>query len=211
MKKIRFKKHKIERTCKKQYKNYRSYKESLRRDFAGHCAYCDLNEEWVYPLPFETEHFIPRNAFEKAGRTDLETDYRNLMFSCPLCNRLKGDLFSGEIPESEITNPYFYNPVETDYNDIFYRDEKGRIHSDDELGKQMIKTLQFYRPTKQMAWFLDELQEVLGLIQARISVENDQEKAEKLKTARTNIEAALYRKHRVFVHSYRAEKGKRIS
>lgn len=204
----KFKNHEIKRTCNKVYKNPSSYKKSLRKDFCGHCAYCNLNEEWVAPLSFETEHFIPRDAFEKAGRTDLDTDYQNLMFSCPLCNRLKGDLFEGDIPEYEIINPFFYNPAEVDYNEIFYRDEKGIIHSDDELGKQMIKILQLYRPTKQMAWFLDELQEIHNRIETKISTEKDSQKQEKLKTAKTNLEAALYRRHRFFVHSYIAEKSK---
>lgn len=203
----KFKKHNIKRTCNKQYKNYSSYKKSLRKDFCGHCAYCNLNEEWVVPLPFEVEHFIPRDAFEAAGRDELDTDYRNLMFSCPLCNRLKGKLFEGVIPTNKIINPFFYNPAETDYNEIFYRDEKGRIRSDDELGKRMIKTLQLYRPTKQMAWFLDELQEIHSRIDARIVTEKDLQKQEKLKKAKINIEAALYRRHRFFVHSYITEKA----
>ncbi len=206
MEKIKFKKHRIKRTCTKYYENYHSYKPALRKDFDGYCAYCNLKEDWISPLPFEIDHFIPRAAFEAAKREDLDTDYRNLMFSCPLCNRLKGKHFSGEIPEHEISNPYFYNPVETDYNDIFYRDEKGRIHSDNELGKQMIKMLQLYRPTKQIAWFLDELKEVLDRIKERQSQEKDPKRAKKLKMAEINIEAALYRNHRSFVHKYMNEK-----
>ncbi len=208
MKKLRFKKHKIERTCTKSYKSYSSYKPSLQKDFGGHCAYCNLNEEWIMPLPFEVDHFIPKNAYEPAGRKDLKTDYRNLMLSCPRCNKLKGGLFRGEIPEHEITNPYFYNPAEVDYNNIFYRDEKGRIHSDDELGRQVMEVLQLYRPSKQMAWLLDEMKEVLDMVERKLAQENDPEKTEKLKTAGTKIAAALYKRRRVFVHSYMNERGK---
>ena len=209
MTRLRFKKHRIERTCTKEYKDYHRYKESLQKDFGGHCAYCNLNEEWVTPLPFEVDHFIPRACFEAAGRDDLDTDYLNLIFSCPRCNRLKGNRFEGDILEHEIRNPYFYNPAETDYNTIFYRDEKGRIHSDDELGEQMIRMLRLYRPSKQVAWLLDELKEVLDRIKGRLSRETDLQRAEKLKDASIHLEAALYRMQRIFVHSYMNEKGKR--
>ena len=209
MTRLRFKKHRIERTCSKEYKDYHRYKESLQKDFGGHCAYCNLNEEWVAPLPFEVEHFLPRTKLKGQGRKDLDTDYRNRIFSCPQCNRLKGHRFEGDIPEHEISNPYFYNPAETDYNTIFYRDEKGRIHSDDELGERMIRMLRLYRPSKQVAWLLDELKEVLDRIKGRLSRETDLQRAEKLKDASIHLEAALYRMQRIFVHSYMNEKGKR--
>lgn len=209
MTRLRFKKHRIKRSCTKKYKDYHRYKPSLQKDFRGHCAYCNLNEEWVAPLPFEVEHFIPRTILKEQGRKDLDTDYRNLMLSCPRCNKLKGNRFDGDIPEHEIRNPYFYNPAETDYNTIFYRDEKGRIHSDDELGQKMIGVLRLYRPSKQVAWLLDELKEVLDRIEGRFSRETDPQRAEKLKDAKLHLEAALYRMQRIFVHSYMNEKGKR--
>ena len=209
MTKFKFKKHMIERTCTKKYKNYQSYKSSLQKDFKRHCAYCNLNEEWVAPLPFEVEHFIPRDAFEAAGRKDLDTDYRNLMLACPRCNRLKGNLFYGDIADCKIFNPYFYNPAEIDYNTVFYRDEKGRIHSDDELGKQMIERLRLYRPSKQMAWLLDELKEVLDRIEGKLSRETDSQRKEMLKNAKQHLEAKLYRMRLMFVHSYMNETKKK--
>ena len=138
----------------------------------------------------------------------MDTDYRNLMLSCPRCNRLKGNRFAGDIPDYEIYNPYFNNPVETDYNMIFYRDEKGRIHSDDELGRQMIEMLRLYRPSRQMAWLLDELRGVLERIEERLSRETNPKRVEILKNAKINLESALYKRHRIFVHSYMNEKGK---
>lgn len=204
---IQFKTHKIIRNCNKNYKDYHDYKPFLKVDFVGRCAYCNMNDEWLLPLPYQIDHFIPRVAFEKAGRKDLDTDYKNLMYSCPICNRLKGGVFSGDVPATEIKNPHFYNPVDKDYNTLFYRDEKGHIMSDDELGQRMIKQLQLYRPTKQMAWFLDELKEVRDMIAVRTKQEQDSEKRERLNLAKTNLESALYRKHSYFVHSYVIEKG----
>ena len=47
MTRLKFKKHRIERTCTKKYSDYHRYKPSLQKDFGGHCAYCNLNEEWI--------------------------------------------------------------------------------------------------------------------------------------------------------------------
>ena len=73
----------------------------------------------------------------------------------------------------------------------------------------MIRTLRLYRPSKQVAWLLDELKEVLDRIKGRLSRETDLQRAEKLKDASIHLEAALYRMQRIFVHSYMNEKGKR--
>lgn len=201
-----FKRHTIIRDCDKNYKDYHNYKEYLKKDFKNRCAYCNMHDKWIMPLPYQIDHFIPRVECKKAGRNDLDHDYRNLMYSCPVCNRLKSDIFEGEIPKDEIRNPYFYNPVDTDYNHIFFRDEKGRIQSEDRLGKEMIKRLQLYRPTKQMAWFLDELEQVYQEVENRIESESDVEKKAKLKLAHNKIGNALFRKHRFFVHSFISEK-----
>lgn len=70
----------------------------------------------------------------------------------------------------------------------------------------MIKRLQLYRPTKQMAWFLDELEQVYQEVEDRIESESDVEKKVKLKLAHNKIGNALFRKHRFFVHSFISEK-----
>lgn len=205
-----FRKHTIIRDCDKKYNDYHDYKEYLKKDFKNRCAYCNMHDEWTKPLPFQIDHYIPRAVFQKAGRDDLKNDYQNLMYSCPICNRLKSDAFEGEIPADQILNPLFYNPVDVNYNTIFTRDEMGRIQSEDELGKDMIKRLQLYRPTKQMAWFLDELQLVYDELGKRMETETDAEKSAKLKLAHEKIGNALYQKHRFFVHSFESEKTKKI-
>lgn len=205
----KFRKHTIKRSCDKKYKDYHSYKEYLKVDFRNRCAYCNMHDTWIMPLPFQIDHFIPRTKFEGVKRNDLDNDYRNLMYSCPVCNRLKSDVFDGEIPEDKISNPYFYNPVDIDYNTIFNRDEMGRIQSEDELGKDMIKRLQLYRPTKQMAWFLDELTQVYDEIESRMQLEENPEKRRKLECAYNKIGNVLFRRQRFFVHSFMNEKTTR--
>lgn len=202
----KFRNHTIKRNCDEKYNDYHKYKKYLKIDFSNRCAYCNMHDNWIMPLPFQIDHFIPRAKFEQVKRNDLDTDYRNLMYSCPVCNRLKSDIFDGEIPEDIITNPYFYNPVDIDYNTIFTRDEKGQIQSEDELGRNMIKRLQLYRPTKQMAWYLDELKQVYDEIEKRMQSEMDLEQRSKLEIAHSKIGNVLFRKHQFFVHSFLTEK-----
>lgn len=202
-----FRKHIIVRNCTKEYKDYHSYRPYLEQDFMHRCAYCDMHDEWIAPLSFQIDHFIPREKFEKAGRTDLDNDYRNLMYACPACNRLKSDCFDGEIPEREISNPYLYNPVDVDYNKIFYRDEDGYIRSEDPLGRQMIRQLQLYRPTKHMAWLLDEVKTVYDELEQKIEEEKDSHKKQLLESAQDKLGAELYKRHRILIHSFKTEKN----
>ena len=68
----------------------------------------------------------------------------------------------------------------------------GRICSNDELGKSMIKRLQLYRPTKQMAWFLEELKWTYDAIESRISTEKNPKQIERLKRAQEKLGNILY-------------------
>ena len=62
--------------------------------------------------------------------------------------------------------------------------------------------------SRQMAWLLDELRGVLERIEERLSRETNPKRVEILKNAKINLESALYKRHRIFVHSYMNEKGK---
>lgn len=115
----------------------------------------------------------------------------------------------GKYPRMVLLILFFYNPVDIDYNLIFKRDDMGRIWSDDELGKAMIKRLQLYRPTKQMAWFLDELKGIYDEVENQLKTEQNPEKIECLIRVQEKLGNMLYRKHRYFVHSYITEKTKK--
>ena len=99
-----FARSRITRTCQKEYSNYQSFKEYLQKDFNNRCAYCDLHDSWIRPLPYQIDHFIPKKAFKAANRLELETTYTNLMYACPVCNRLKSDWYSGSIDLKRIEN-----------------------------------------------------------------------------------------------------------
>ena len=156
----------------------------MEKDFKHRCAYCNMKDEIVKPLPFQVDHYIPEDAFKNV-RPELKTDYENLMYACPKCNSKKRKKYKGNINDKKIENELFYNPVETDYNEIFYRDEHGKILSSDKKGNEMIVMLHLYSPVHQIAWILDEIQQVQEKIKNKIqSNENmSEEKKQKLQEA----------------------------
>lgn len=162
-----FRYHKIIRTCQKKYKNYKSYKKNLKKDFESKCAYCNVSDEQI-TTPFEVDHFVPSKICEEYNRCDLITDYSNLIYSCKKCNLAKSDLYNGsKIPE-ELSNDRFYNPVDVDFNNIFYRNIIGGIDSQDIKGRNMIVDLKLYRVFHNYAWISEELFRVRSEIDAKI-------------------------------------------
>lgn len=75
---------------------------------------------------------------------------------------------NGDKKNLTINNELFYNPVEVDYNDIFYRNEDGMIDSDDEKGRRMITELKLYRTLYGYAWILEELDSTAEKLEAEI-------------------------------------------
>ncbi|MBS5065261.1 MAG: HNH endonuclease [Hungatella hathewayi] len=176
MKYAKFKNHKIQRTCTKKFDYFRSYAPYLQKDFQGRCCYCNMSDE-LLTVSFHVEHFIPQKSFEGVKDT-LKTDYNNLMWACPKCNLSKGNKYKGSLLDNDkIENELFYNPVDIDYNDIFYRNELGGIESDDPKGKEMIKLLKLYRPVHNFAWLLERLENLTIQLDAKEKQEEDEERA----------------------------------
>lgn len=86
-----FKSHTITRSSPKPKNKYSYYKNDLRQDFCGRCAYCNLSDDSI-TTPFEIDHFIPKTAF-KDIRPELLTDYNNLIYSCKNVTMLKEGSF----------------------------------------------------------------------------------------------------------------------
>ena len=75
---------------KRIYKDYRSYRLSLRRDFKNRCAYCLTHEFFVGGAAgFEIDHYRPQKGLY--ARPDLEAEYSNLYWACRECNSNKSD------------------------------------------------------------------------------------------------------------------------
>lgn len=195
-----FKTHTITRSSTKLKNNYHDYKDNLRRDFCGRCAYCNLSDSSI-TTPFEIDHFVPKRIFKNV-RPDLLTAYDNLIYSCKKCNTAKSGQFLGDINADHPTNELFYDPVLVDYNSIFYRNELGAIASDDEKGKQMIKMLKLYRSIHILGWLCEQIDLTADKLQKAIGYENNSNKKDKLQKALSNINN-LYRKYNhLFIASY---------
>lgn len=178
-----FRNFKIVRSCDKKYKTCNSYKPFLKKDFKNRCAYCNMLDEIVLPKEYETDHFIPRNTF-KDIKPELEYTYDNLMYSCPKCNGKKSDEYEGDINSDKIENNAFYNPIEVDYNEVFYRNEYGGISSENKKGNQMIVKLNLYNPIHNLAWLIDEITEIEGKVAKKINDDGtNKERITKLKDA----------------------------
>lgn len=203
MKYDEFRNFKITRTCNKEYKRYKSYKKFLKKDFHNRCAYCNTWDFIIEPLGFTIDHYVPRKTFKNIDKT-FNNNYNNLMYVCPKCNREKSDKFKGDTNKLEIKNELFYNPVEKDYNQIFFRNEFGGIDSEDEKAREMMKELKLYRPLYNFAWLLEKLINTREKIKSKINENNiSLEKKEKLEKCLTKINDYYIDMEKLFKKSYK--------
>lgn len=201
MKYKRFKEHQIKRTCKEKFDNYKKYKPYLRKDFQERCCYCNMSSE-LLTIPYHIEHFIPVNTF-KEKKDSLLTEYDNLMWACPKCNLSKGNKYKGDFQNSsKIENELFYNPVEVDYNDIFFRNEIGGIESRDQKGQEMIKLLKLYRPIHNLAWLIERLEKLALSLEEEAKNEKDIERKKLLEAAAGKVALECVKKSKIFRAAY---------
>ncbi len=189
------------RSCTKIFQNYKMYKEFLQADFNGRCAYCNLRDSAI-TTPFEIDHFIPRDVFKEV-RPELLNAYDNLVYSCKKCNNAKSNQYSGDISQKKIDNNLFYDPVKTDYNHIFYRNNSGEICSDDKKGQNMIVCLNLYRPIHSLAWLCEQLGKTIDKLEDNMSrVDNDPKKYGKMKEAKYKLLEIEHQYNAYFIASY---------
>lgn len=147
------------RTSNNKFSNYRDFFDDLRNDFNFRCGYCGTS--CLIVQDFEVDHFIPFAQF-KERKPELETTYKNLVFSCKKCNRTKAGKFKDGTNAGELENVLFYDPGEVDFNLIFFRDNYGFIFSDDPKGKEMIKNLKLYNPFYGLAWTIEQINNIIS-------------------------------------------------
>ncbi len=200
-----FRNYRITRTCTKNYSDYHRYKENLRQDFQHRCAYCNLLDSQV-TTPFEIDHFIPKKEFEDQW-PELLTLYSNLVYSCKKCNLAKSNQYAGDLSKREIINDFFYDPVQTDYGEVFYRDEFGRICSDDKKGRDMINRLELYRPIHNFAWLCELAKSALDKLTDKInSLQNDSDQKQCLEEAKKELSEYYITCYAVFIANYNNNK-----
>ena len=111
---------------------------------------------------------------------------------------------NGKLNELKIQNELFYNPVEIDYNEIFYRNEYGGIDSEDNKGKKMIASLRLYRSLYNFAWMLEELCRTAEKLEKKIEDKKISENKRKKNIEALNKINNYYRKvHILFKRSYK--------
>lgn len=81
------------------------YREELREDHWYSCAYCTITEIEAMAVGFQIDHYIPTS--HPAGQK-LKNDYNNLMWSCAICNRRKGEIHPG--PQAQAAGMRLFRP-----------------------------------------------------------------------------------------------------
>lgn len=138
-----FRKKNPVRTCTQVYKDYKSFKEDLVKDFNNRCGYTDCPDFWFGgSRTFHIDHFKPHSKYP-----ELKTSYSNLVYSCSYVN----------IAKSDIDNQHFLDPCDNDYNEHFRRNSNGSIIPISVEARIMYNELKLYLIRYQVIWMLDEI------------------------------------------------------
>ncbi|OFP95801.1 hypothetical protein HMPREF2963_03385 [Streptococcus sp. HMSC067A03] len=131
-------------------------KEYLVEDFDGMCIYCGWNCKRYGGASFHIEHIKSQN-----DNKDLIDEYSNLALSCPICNTTK----------NKKALPSDLDPLGEDYKNLFYRNNRGAIVTNNDiedrkkaLSQQYIKILGL---SKEL-YKLDYVQTSLNIIKRRL-------------------------------------------
>tara|TARA_R110002050_G_scaffold4573_3_gene22177 strand:+ start:21982 stop:22557 length:576 start_codon:yes stop_codon:yes gene_type:complete len=136
--------------------SYRGYKKYLTKDFRGRCGYTNCSHLWFGGSKnFHIDHFKPKSKYPQ-----LETDYKNLVYSCSYVNIAKSD-----------DDFDYLDPCDEDYNEHFYRDKKGNIFPIDTSAKAvyMHTKLKLYLSRYSIIYMLDILLEKMSKIREVIT------------------------------------------
>ena len=138
------------RTCDEKHANYRSYKEALNKDFNGRCGYCDITEHVIGKV-FQIDHFAPKDKFG-----DLETEYSNLVYACPSCNRSKWNDWpmTTHSPSHDGSKGYV-DPCNEEYDEHLERTGCGTIVGKTPVGVYMRHKLKLHALKHKYLWLLD--------------------------------------------------------
>lgn len=178
---VNFRNDEPQRTCKKIFANYRSFKPYLRKDFIMKCGYTDCSDFWFGgSKTFHIDHFKPKSKFPA-----LETSYSNLVYCCSYVNVLKSD------DENE-----YLDPCDVNYNEHFERDIEGNIFAiqASKTAVYMHKKLKMFLKRYQIIWMLDKLIEKIDLLGEVIEKNANVSDEIKNEYINLNIEFHKYRK-----------------
>lgn len=157
---------KPERTCKKKYDHYRSYKRYLIEDFNGRCGYCDIWDSLLGGTDcYHIDHFAPKSKFG-----ELELEYSNLIYSCRHCNLAKGnDWVTADSSISHDGKIGYIDPCDTQYDKLFYRADTGEIKCHIPTGEYMYDKLKFYLARHKVLWNLTRLHILCNKLESMVN------------------------------------------
>jgi len=138
--------------------NYRDYKSALRSDFNSRCGYCDDDDLFLGgKRGYHIDHFAPQSKFG-----ELETEYSNLIYSCPFCNISKSnDWPSNDASENIVGNEGYIDPCDAEYDNHLYRNESGKIIPSTELGNYIHTKLKLNLMRHEMIWKYGQIRELI--------------------------------------------------
>ena len=147
--KVPFRYHTPVRSDVGERSKYQLYKKELRRDFKERCGYCDDPDKFFGGIRgYHIDHFAPKSKFP-----ELEIEYSNLVYSCPLCNRAKYNTWLGnDSTVSHNGSEGFIDPCDEEYECHLGRDGEGRILGGSELGRYMVEKLSLYLLRHAFIW-----------------------------------------------------------
>ena len=148
-----------------ELKNYRKYKPHLRKDFKNKCGYTNCLDDWFGgTITFQIDHFLPQSKHPK-----LKTKYSNLIYCCSYVNRAKSN-----------DEGNYLDPCDEDYNEHFYRNDKGEIIPVTTSAKAvyMHKKLKLYLKRYSIIWTLEQLEQKMEALKGLIEKTDDDQAKE---------------------------------
>ena len=128
------------------YADYSVYREEIREDCLGRCVYCDVHENGGAET-MQLDHFRPK-AHEE--HSHLVNDPKNLVWSCPGCNRLKSNTWPAlGTEETCLDEEGFIDAFEENRNDYFLILEDGRLDPMKPPAQYMISLLALNRQSRK--------------------------------------------------------------
>lgn len=139
---------------------YRHYKSYLKDDFNKCCGYCGIHHVYFGSgHSFHIDHFAPKSLFK-----ELECDYKNLVYSCPICNIAKSDTWPSDNSSENIkNNEGFIDPCSPQYEECLFRDACGKIRFDKNtpVAEYIYKKLRLGLKRHEIFWLADYFQKIV--------------------------------------------------
>lgn len=154
---------------------YRDWKEQIAIEGHHQCVYCAIHENLMGGIRnFHVEHYRPRKRFN-----ELENDYLNLYYACPICNTFKGSDWPSN-PKNDHSIAAYPNPSEVDYNILFKLSEvDGFIEGTNVAALYILEKLYLNRPqlvtARRMELIHNRIYEEVNMIRGLINLIDEKE------------------------------------